>query len=742
MGNKNTIRYGIITEMLEELKGQIERITYNNKETGYTVARVKIHGKPDLVTVVGNLMSPMPGEILSMKGEWTSHPKYGQQFKVVYYESSVPATVLGIRKYLGSGLIKGIGPVMAERIVKQFGNQTLDIIEDQAERLAEVEGIGKKRIGMIRQAWDDQKEIREVMLFLQSHGISSAYASRIYKHYGDRSIGIVRENPYRLAMDVFGIGFLTADKIAGQLGFSKDSHLRAEAGILFILNQLADDGHVYYPYEPLMEKCHEVLQIDYNIMTKALEGLVISGKIAIENLNNDTKNTNKNNQAIYLSKFYFCEKRIAERIKLLISTPEILRPVQVEKAVEWVQKELSIQLAPNQLEAIRNALENKVLILTGGPGTGKTTIINAILKIFNAMGARCLLAAPTGRAAKRMTETTGIPAKTLHRLLEFSFQSGGFQKNEEKPLNCNVLIVDEASMIDTVLMHHLMKAVPPTASFILVGDVNQLPSVGPGNVLKDMISSGTVPVTTLTEIFRQAAESLIIVNAHRINQGNFPLLPSHDHSKSPGDFYFIRQEDPKKVLNIILDLTCKRIPKRFGYDPFDQVQVLTPMHRGTLGAANLNYHLQQALNPKKDSLILGGRSFKIDDKVMQIRNNYDKKVFNGDIGRIKHIDADSKEFTILFDDRLVTYDFSELDEIVLAYAISVHKSQGSEYPVVVIPIITQHYILLQRNLIYTAVTRAKKLAVLVGTWKALAIGIKNDKTSKRYTLLKERLKFL
>lgn len=742
MGNKNTIRYGIITEMLEELNGQIERITYNSQETGYTVARVKIHGKTDLVTVVGNLMSPMPGEVLSMKGEWTSHPKYGRQFKVVYYESSVPATVLGIRKYLGSGLIKGIGPVMAERIVKQFGNQTLDIIEDQAERLAEVEGIGKKRIGMIRQAWDDQKEIREVMLFLQSHGISSAYASRIYKHYGDRSISIVRENPYRLAMDVFGIGFLTADKIAGQLGFSKDSHLRAEAGILFILNQLADDGHVYYPYEPLMEKCREVLQIDYNIMTKALESLVISGKIAIENLNNDTKNTNKNNQAIYLSKFYFCEKRIAERIKLLISTPEILRPVQVEKAVEWVQKELSIQLAPNQLEAIRNALKNKVLILTGGPGTGKTTIINAILKIFNAMGARCLLAAPTGRAAKRMTETTGIPAKTLHRLLEFSFQSGGFQKNEEKPLNCHVLIVDEASMIDTVLMHHLMKAVPPTASFILVGDVNQLPSVGPGNVLKDMISSGTVPVTTLTEIFRQAAESLIIVNAHRINQGNFPLLPSHDHSKSPGDFYFIRQEDPEKVLNIILDLTCKRIPKRFGYDPFDQVQVLTPMHRGTLGAANLNYHLQQVLNPKKESLILGGRSFKIDDKVMQIRNNYDKKVFNGDIGRIKHIDADSQEFAILFDDGLVRYDFSELDEIVLAYAISVHKSQGSEYPVVVIPIITQHYILLQRNLIYTAVTRAKKLAVLVGTWKALAIGIKNDKTRKRYTLLKERLKFL
>jgi exodeoxyribonuclease V alpha subunit len=728
--------------MLEEIKGQIERITYNNQETGYTIARVKVPGRINLVTVVGNLMAPMPGEVLIMKGEWTNHPKYGEQFKVVYCDSSVPATVLGISKYLGSGLVKGIGPVMAERIVKQFGKQTLDIIEGQIERLAEVDGIGKKRIGMIRKAWDDQKEIREVMLFLQSHGISAAYASKIYKHYGDRSIGIVRENPYRLAMDIFGIGFITADKIAEQLGFSKTSPLRAEAGILFVLNKLADDGHVYYPYEPLIEKCHEVLQIDHNIMANALKSLNISGKIVIEKLNDGIKDFSQNNQAIYLSKFYFSEKRIADRIKLLVSTPKALRPVEVEKAVAWVQRELSIQLAQNQIEAIRNAIVNKVLILTGGPGTGKTTVINAILKIFNAMGARCLLAAPTGRAAKRMSEATGIPAKTLHRLLEFNFQNGGFQKNEEKPLNCHVLIVDEASMIDTVLMHHLIKAVPPTASFILVGDINQLPSVGPGNVLKDMISSGSVPVTKLTQIFRQAAESLIIVNAHRINQGDFPLLPSNDHSKSLHDFYFIRQEDPEKVLNTILNLACKRIPKRFGFDPVDQVQVLTPMHRGMLGASNLNHHLQQALNPQRNSLTWGTRSFNVHDKVMQLRNNYDKRVFNGDIGRISHIDTDSQEVVVLFDNRPVTYDFTELDEIILAYAISVHKSQGSEYPVVVIPIMTQHYILLQRNLIYTAVTRAKKLAVLVGTWKALAIGIKNDKTQKRYTLLEKRLKFL
>ena len=728
--------------MLEKIKGRIERITYSNQETGYTVARVKVQGKTELVTVVGNLISPMPGEVLSMKGEWANHPKYGEQFKVVYYESTVPATITGIRKYLSSGLIKGIGPVMADRIVKKFGMDTLDIIEGQIDRLEEVEGIGKKRIEMISQAWTEQKEIREIMLFLQSNGISSAYASRIYKHYGDRSIAVVRENPYRMAMDIFGIGFITADKIAEQLGFSKESPLRAEAGILFLLNRMADEGHVYYPHELLLEKCQKVLEIESAIVTNALNKLIVSQKVVSETLHDNTGDLNKNQKAIYLTQFYLCEKRIAERIKLLAVTPKSVRSGEVEKAVAWVQKELSIQLAANQLEAIRNAVDKKVLILTGGPGTGKTTVINAILKIFNTMGARCLLAAPTGRAAKRMSESTGFPAKTLHRLLEFSFQSGGFQKNEEKPLNCQVLIVDEASMIDTVLMYHLMKAVPLTASFILVGDVNQLPSVGPGNVLKDMIASGTLPVTTLTEIFRQAAESLIIVNAHRINQGNFPLLPANDNSESISDFYFIRQEDPEKVLKIILDLACKRIPKRFGFDPVDEIQVLTPMHRGTLGASNLNHLLQETLNPKNSTMIGGARSLKIGDKVMQLRNNYDKKVFNGDMGRIRQIDTESQQILVLYDDRTVAYDFSEIDEITLSYAISVHKSQGSEYPVVIIPVVTQHYILLQRNLIYTAITRAKKLAVLVGTWKALAIGIKNDKTQKRYTLLEERLKAL
>lgn len=727
--------------MLAELKGQIERITYSSEETGYTVAQVKVYGKPQLVTVVGNLMSPTPGEVLNMKGEWENHPRYGKQFKVIYYDSVVPASVYGIEKYLGSGLIKGIGPVTAKRIVKQFGKQALDIIESQIHRLTEVEGIGEKRIEMIRQAWQDQKEIREVMLFLQGHGISSAYASKIYKKYADRSIAVVRENPYRLAMDIFGIGFLTADKIAEKLGFSKDSLLRAQAGLLFVLNRMADEGHVYYPYEALLEKCVEILQTDTGILSEAIEMLVGSGKIAIENPGNRDNKFTLNHKAVYLSQFYICEKQIAERIKYLVSSPTSLITIRVEKALAWVQKKLSIRLAENQLEAIRKALNSKAMILTGGPGTGKTTVINAMLKIFAGMDAKCLLAAPTGRAAKRMSETTGYPAKTIHRLLEFSFQNGGFQKNEKKPLNCNVLIVDEASMIDTVLMHHLVKAIPPSATVILVGDIHQLPSVGPGNVLKDIISSEVFAVVELTEIFRQAAESLIIVNAHRINGGKFPLVPSKNSPDDLGDFYFIQQNDPEKVLNVILDLIGERIPSRFGFDPVDQVQVLTPMHRGVVGATNLNHQIQQSLNPQKNPLVLGARKFNVDDKVMQIRNNYDKTVFNGDIGRIKHVDIDSREVHILFEKRLVTYDFSELDEIVLAYAISVHKAQGSEYPAVVIPVVTQHYMLLQRNLIYTAVTRAKNLAVMVGTWKALALGIKNDRTQKRFTLLEERLKF-
>ncbi|SPD76493.1 Helicase, RecD/TraA family [uncultured Desulfobacterium sp.] len=724
--------------MLAELQGQIERITFTNQENGYTIARVKTYGNRDLVTVVGSMMDPVPGEVVKMKGEWINHPKYGEQFKIVQCETSVPATVYGIQKYLGSGLIKGIGPVMAKRIVRKFGKETLNIIEDNIEILSEVNGIGNKRIGMIKKAWDDQKEIRNVMLFLQSHGVSSAYATKIFKQYGVRSIAVVRENPYRLAMDVFGIGFVTADGIAEKLGFSKDSELRAEAGIIYVLHELADDGHVYYPYDLLVKKCAEILKIDPVIVTGALGAIAIENRIVIEELKDGGDDLKKNNKAVYLAKYHVCETGIAASLKTLTAASKKMRRIDADKAISWVQGQLSIALAQNQVEAIRCGIENKVIVITGGPGTGKTTIIHAIIKIFSRIKARILLAAPTGRAAKRMIEATGCEAKTIHRMLEYSLVKGGFQKDEKDPLDCDILIVDEASMIDAVLMHHLLKPIPLDATLILVGDVNQLPSVGAGNVLKDIIASGRIQVVELNEIFRQAKESLIITSAHKINSGIVPLLrPSQ---QKLDDFYFIEQEEPNDVLKIILEITKERIPRRFGFDPVEDIQVLSPMHKGIVGTENLNRELQKALNPLSEGLVRGSRNFRLNDKVMQIRNNYEKEVFNGDMGKIRDIDIEAQEVKISFEGRhVVVYDFSELDEIVLAYAISVHKSQGSEYPAVIFPVLTQHYMLLQRNLIYTAVTRGKKLVVMVGARKALTIGIKNNKMERRYTFLMNRL---
>ena len=723
--------------ILADLHGQIERITYTNEENGFTIAKVKVYGQRDLVCVVGNLMAPMPGEIIKMRGEWTNHPKYGEQFKIVHYKTAVPASVYGIQKYLGSGLIKGIGPVMAKRIVEVFAKETFDIIENEIERLIEVDGIGKKRIEMIQNAWEEQKEIREVMVFLQSHGVSSGYATKIFKQYGNRSIEVVKENPYRLATDIFGIGFVTADNIAEKLGFSRDSELRAEAGILYVLHQVSDEGHVYYPYDPLINKCQEILQVERDVIVKALGTIALEKRIIIEDLNEKVEAFRENNKAVYLAKFHICETSIAIRLKALSNARKSIRKINGEKAIEWVQKQLLMTLAEKQVEAIRSAVNKKVMVITGGPGTGKTTIINAILTIFSKLKIQILLAAPTGRAAKRMSETTGHEAKTIHRMLEYSIKKRGFKKNDENPLNCDLIIIDEASMIDTILMHYLLKAIPPEATFILVGDVNQLPSVGAGNVLKDIISSNSVPVVELDEIFRQAKESLIIVNAHKINNGILPSFrPSNDKLD---DFYFIEREDPEEVLKIILELTKERIPTKFGFDPVDDIQILTPMHRGTVGAGNLNMELQKLLNPVEDGVIRGNRNFRVNDKVMQIKNNYDKEVFNGDIGRVKRIDQENQEVVISFDGRDIPYDYTDLDEIVLAYAVSVHKSQGSEYPAVVIPILTQHYILLQRNLIYTGVTRGRKLVIIVGTKKALTIGVKNDKTQKRYTYLRQRL---
>jgi exodeoxyribonuclease V alpha subunit len=725
--------------MPTNLCGQIEKITFTNEENGFTIARVNLRGSRGVVTVIGTMMAPMAGEILEMRGEWSTHPKFGEQFKILEYKTKVPVTVYGIRKYLGCGMIKGLGPVMAGRIVDRFGKITLDLIENDIQRLAEVEGIGKKRIAMIARAWDEQREIRDVMLFLQSHGVSSGYAAKIFKHYGKQAVAVVKDNPYRLAGDIFGIGFITADQIAAKLGIAQDAQIRVEAGILYVLNQMSDEGHVYVPHESLVSKSCEILGVDRESVVRALGILDLDQKIILEDLGGNLDTFKENEKAVFLTRFYVCETGVAQRLRILVNTPKSVRDIDSHKAINWVQKKLSITLAANQIKAVGWAIENKVMVITGGPGTGKTTIINAVLKIFSRLNAGIMLAAPTGRAAKRMSDTTGFEAKTIHRLLEYSFQKGGFQRNEDKPLHCDVLIIDEASMIDIILMYHLLKAVPPFATFILVGDVNQLPSVGAGNVLNDIIASGSVPVVTLDKIFRQARTSQIVVNAHKINEGIVPLLDTAYSSDPQNDFYFIEQEDPEKVLNIIIELCEKRIPRRFNYDPVDEIQVLTPMHKGTVGAGNLNSRLQASLNPGEGGIVRGERTYRDNDKVMQIRNNYDKEVFNGDIGRIAGIQWEDRAVTITFDEREVVYDFSDLDEIVPAYAISVHKSQGSEYPVVIIPIVTQHYILLQRNLIYTAVTRGKNLVVIVGSKKAMAIAINNNKTLLRFTSLRYRL---
>jgi len=726
-------------DSLSKIRGQIERITFANEENAFTIARMKVQGERELVTIVGTFPGINPGEVLELIGEWGNHPKFGTQFKAVKFKAVIPATVAGIEKYLGSGLIKGIGPVMASRLVKHFKENTLDIIDTDPDRLKEVEGIGKKRVQMIRNAWDAQKEIREVMVFLQGHGVSSTYAAKIYKQYDKDSIKVVQENPYRLAADIFGIGFKTADKIAGNLGIDRNSEIRAEAGILYVLHELADDGHVYYPYEPLLEACQKILEVDREIITKGLAKLFEEKKVVLEDLNDSKENFSPNNKAVYLTRYHFAEQNIALKLKILLNSPSNLRQIDEEKALEWVQKRLDIQLTEKQKEGVKTAIKQKVMVLTGGPGTGKTTIIKAILEIYRRLTPRVIMGAPTGRAAKRMSEATGWEAKTLHRVLEWSPKDMGFKKDGDHPLDADVVIVDEASMIDNLLMHHFLKAIPKGSVLIIVGDVNQLPSVGAGNVLKDIIGAGVIPVVEFNEIFRQAMGSLIITNAHRINRGEFPRIPD-SKEETIQDFYFIQKETPEDVLATILDLVTNRIPSRFKINPIDGIQVLTPMHRGVIGTENLNKLLQEALNKSQVELPRGEKAYKLGDKVMQIKNDYDKEVFNGDIGRIAKIDTEEQEVTVEFDGRQVEYNFSDLNELVLAYAVSVHKSQGSEYPVVVMPIHISHYMLLQRNLIYTGVTRARKLVIIVGTKKALSIGIRNNKIQRRFTGLSRKLK--
>jgi exodeoxyribonuclease V alpha subunit len=598
---------------------------------------------------------------------------------------------------------------MSERIVEKFGLHTLEVIEKKPERLSEVGGIGPKRISMIRKAWEEQKEIKEIMIFLQGHGVSAAYSAKIYKQYGNQSIEIVKENPYRLAHDIYGTGFITADKIAQHLGIDRNSVIRAKAGLIYVLNQLTEEGHVYYPENQLIHKAKEILHVDEEIIFQAIKELSKEKEIFLEDLDPEG-----NLRAVFLVPFYLAETGVAQRLINLKESTSNIRPIHPEKAIEWVQQKLGIELAQRQKEAILLAATSKVLIITGGPGTGKTTIITAILRIFQQLKLRVLLAAPTGRAAKRMNEATGWEAKTIHRLLEYSPHKGGFKKDQDNPLEADGVIIDETSMVDTLLMYHLLKAIPSHAHLILVGDVDQLPSVGPGNILKDIIRSGRFTVVTLTEIFRQAQESMIVVNAHKVNQGQIPVLKEIDNPERT-DFRFMQEEDPEKILQNILDLCSEKIPRQFRFHPFREIQVLAPMHKGIIGVANLNIELQKRLNPGESGITRGAWSFRLGDKVMQIVNNYDKDVFNGDIGWISKIDPEEREVTIDFDGRQVPYDYSDLDEVVLAYAVSVHKSQGSEYPVVILPVVTQHYMLLQRNLIYTGITRAKKLVILIGT---------------------------
>ncbi len=716
---------------MEQICGHIERLTFHNLENGYTVAQLKLPKMADLVCIVGVMPGIQPGETVRCFGEWKNHLIHGRQFDVDHFQVEAPADLIGIRKYLGSGLIKGIGPKYAGRIVERFGIDTLTIIEASPERLLEIQGLGSKRVEKIQACWREQRAIRHVMVFLQTYGVSPAFAHKIFKAYGDRSIERVKENPYALARDVFGIGFKTADVLAQKMGVGRDSPQRLEAGIEYLLSQLSNEGHVCYPLDLFIPEVEKVLEAEPQQINERLAALHQEDRIELK----DLLDGGKKRRFIWLKALYVAEMGIAYELRRLKRGASALRPIDSVRALGWVQEQLSIQLAPNQQEAVARAVTGKLLIITGGPGTGKSTITNAILTICSKVTQKICLAAPTGRAAKRMHEITKSKASTIHSLLEFDFRARGFKRNRENPLDCDLIIVDEASMIDTFLMYSLLKALPDYARVVFVGDVNQLPSVGPGNVLKDMIASLNLPVTVLSEIFRQAAGSHIITNAHRINRGMFPQLYNGQES----DFFFMECEESEEVLNTIIKLVSQRLPNRYGFNPTEDIQVLAPMKRGVIGTENLNRALQQVLNPKEEGLFRAGYKFQVGDKVMQIRNDYKREVFNGDIGYIDDMDPEERVVSIRFEDREVLYEYGDLDELVLAYAISVHKFQGSECPCVVMPIHTSHFMLLHRNIVYTGITRGKKMVVLVGTKKALAIAVSKDDVEKRYTSLSQNL---
>ena len=726
----------------------VERITYQNPDNGYSVLKVRINGYDDLVPLVGNLFDVNVGSVLIVEGNWKVDAKYGRQFTADSWEETMPATVYGIEKYLGSGLIKGVGPKFAGRIVRKFGTETIEVIENDIHRLLEVEGIGKKRVEQIAESWERQKEIKNVMLFLQDHGVNTSYAAKIYKQYGNESIAVVKENPFRLADDIWGIGFRTADQIAQKLGMQKEAYVRLRSGIMYALSDLAEEGHVYGEKYQLVEHAAKLLEAAEETVIMTMDqmlkdrDLIQDTKVSFQEEIGDEVRTD----AIYLPPFFFAEVGTASKLKKLQDAPaadrlwsrlaEARRQTgndQLSVDVSQIERIVGMEYDEVQRDAIRKAALSKVMVLTGGPGTGKTTTTQGIIAAFRAYGLKILLAAPTGRAAQRMTEATGLEAKTIHRLLECK-PPEGYQRNEENPLEGDVLIVDECSMIDIILMNSLMKAVPPGMRLILVGDIDQLPSVGAGNVLRDIIDSGRFPVIRLTRIFRQAQSSRIIMNAHRINEGKMPDISNGRES----DFFFLEREDPEAALPEIVDLVKNRL-SRYYRTPPAQIQVLTPMQRGVVGAANLNIALQEALNPVGAGLRRSGMDFRVNDKVMQMKNNYDKEVFNGDIGIIEAVDTEERELSVRFDTRLVTYDISELDELVHAYATTIHKAQGSEYPIVVMPVLMTHFVMLQRNLIYTGITRAKRILVMVGTKKALAYAVRNLTVTRRNTMLRERL---
>ncbi|WP_334128781.1 ATP-dependent RecD-like DNA helicase [Alistipes finegoldii] len=702
------------------LRCVVERITYQNPENGYSVLKVKVKGYNDLVTLVGNLLEVPVGSVLLCRGEWKVDKRYGSQFVAATWEETMPATVYGIEKYLGSGLVKGIGPRFARAIVQRFGTETIDIIETDIERLYEVPNIGRKRVAKIRESWEKQKDIKNVMLFLQGYGVSTAYAAKIYREYGKESIDKVKENPYRLADDIWGIGFKTADGIAAKMGYEKEDPRRCRSGILYTLGQLSDEGHVYAGEEQLVKTAGQLLEAGETAIRDTLAGMLQAEDLILDK------------DAIYLPPFYHAECGTSRRLRdLAQSTGRSLFDGLFDPSS--LTAETGIEYDEVQLAAIRQAVTSKVMVLTGGPGTGKTTTTQGIIAALKKAGLRVLLAAPTGRAAKRMSEATGMEAKTIHRLLEYNPQDG-YKRNDENPLEGDALIVDECSMIDILLMNNLLKAVPVGMRLVFVGDIDQLPSVGAGNVLRDIIDSQRIPVVRLVRIFRQAQKSRIVMNAHTINQGRFPDTSNGRDT----DFFFMREDDPERAAETIVRLVKERLPRAYRESP-DRIQVLTPMQRGVVGAANLNLLLQQALNPSGPSLGRGGYTYRQGDRVMQLRNNYDKDVFNGDLGYIREVDTEDRMLTVDFDGKKVEYDVTELDELTLAYATTIHKAQGSEYPIVVMPVLMTHFVMLQRNLIYTGITRAKKICVLIGAMKALAYAVRNMSVLKRNTSLRERL---